>query len=399
MASGFDPYYKWLGIPPEEQPPNHYRLLGLRLFERDPEVIESASDQRMAHLRTYQTGRNSALSQKLLNEVAGAKICLLSPEKHSRYDETLRGAESGEQEAENKPSHRLLIVVLATCTVLLGLVTAVVYFTKGKRTKEAVASEGILASADPVAEDLLALQKHARELSIVGPLGSLHGTRLGQSLWLHMNFQRNTIVEYDKMLFVKDLSGLNHHGICRQGHLVPGRAGDVLQCETPLRLLSAAVNRVPQFTLLAWVRCPRSATTAWWFDENLVNKSLFAVGCGNDLQLRAFSKSKQKTTDPIHLTKLVTPPDQWNFIALRSELREGDTYLTIQVNDQKLTINNPDLFPIQAADIRSRAFFANTPKTQLAELMIFRAALSDANIQALRTKATNLLLQDSTQLF
>ena len=73
MASGFDPYYKWLGIPPEEQPPNHYRLLGLRLFESDPEVIESASDQRMAHLRTYQTGQYSALSQKLLNEVAGAK--------------------------------------------------------------------------------------------------------------------------------------------------------------------------------------------------------------------------------------------------------------------------------------------------------------------------------------
>ena len=92
MASGFDPYYKWLGIPPEEQPPDHYRLLGLRRFERDPEVIEAASDQRMAHLRTYQSGQYSALSQKLLNEVAGAKICLLSPEKRARYDETLRSA-------------------------------------------------------------------------------------------------------------------------------------------------------------------------------------------------------------------------------------------------------------------------------------------------------------------
>ena len=26
----FDPYYRWLGIPPEEQPPNHYALLGIR---------------------------------------------------------------------------------------------------------------------------------------------------------------------------------------------------------------------------------------------------------------------------------------------------------------------------------------------------------------------------------
>ncbi len=29
----FDPYHKWLGIPPDEQPANHYRLLGLELFE------------------------------------------------------------------------------------------------------------------------------------------------------------------------------------------------------------------------------------------------------------------------------------------------------------------------------------------------------------------------------
>ena len=79
MASGFNPYYKWLGIPPEEQPPNHYRLLGLRLFESDPEVIESASDQRMAHLRTYQTGQYAALSQRLLNEVAGAKSACFPP--------------------------------------------------------------------------------------------------------------------------------------------------------------------------------------------------------------------------------------------------------------------------------------------------------------------------------
>ena len=32
-AKGFDPYYRWLGIPPEEQPPDHYRLLGVKVFE------------------------------------------------------------------------------------------------------------------------------------------------------------------------------------------------------------------------------------------------------------------------------------------------------------------------------------------------------------------------------
>jgi hypothetical protein len=46
--SEFDPYYKWLGIPPKDQPANHYRLLGVSLFEPDPEVIASAADSRMA---------------------------------------------------------------------------------------------------------------------------------------------------------------------------------------------------------------------------------------------------------------------------------------------------------------------------------------------------------------
>lgn len=46
MADSFDPYHKWLGISPKDQPPNHYRLLGIELFEGVPDVIESAADQR-----------------------------------------------------------------------------------------------------------------------------------------------------------------------------------------------------------------------------------------------------------------------------------------------------------------------------------------------------------------
>ena len=86
----FDPYYKWLGIPPDEQPPHHYRLLAIKLFEADADVIESAADQRMAHLRDAQGGKNAALSQKLLNEISTAKVELLNPEKKKVYDQTLR---------------------------------------------------------------------------------------------------------------------------------------------------------------------------------------------------------------------------------------------------------------------------------------------------------------------
>ena len=91
MAGTLDPYHVWLGIAPKDQPPNHYRLLSLDLFEADPDVIQNAADRQMAHLRTFQAGKHGALSQKILNEVAAAKICLLSPQKKDAYDQQLRG--------------------------------------------------------------------------------------------------------------------------------------------------------------------------------------------------------------------------------------------------------------------------------------------------------------------
>ena len=90
MAADFDPYYVWLGIPPEEQPANHYRLLSLKLFESNADVIDNAADRQMAHLRTQQTGKHAGLSQRLLNELAAVRICLLDPQKRVAYDHQLR---------------------------------------------------------------------------------------------------------------------------------------------------------------------------------------------------------------------------------------------------------------------------------------------------------------------
>ncbi len=90
MSEEFDPYHEWLGITASEQPPHHYRLLGIAAFEESPTVIENAADQRMAHLRTFQTGRHGGESQRLLNEVAAARICLLNSAKKAAYDQQLR---------------------------------------------------------------------------------------------------------------------------------------------------------------------------------------------------------------------------------------------------------------------------------------------------------------------
>lgn len=90
VTEAFDPYHIWLGIPPDEQPPHHYRLLGIGLFESDPDVISNAADRQMTHVRTFQTGPHSAQSQKLLNELAAARVTLLDPARRATYDAELR---------------------------------------------------------------------------------------------------------------------------------------------------------------------------------------------------------------------------------------------------------------------------------------------------------------------
>ncbi len=54
MTATFDPYHQWLGIPPQEQPPTHYRLLGLSPFESNANVIQTAADRQMGHVKSFQ---------------------------------------------------------------------------------------------------------------------------------------------------------------------------------------------------------------------------------------------------------------------------------------------------------------------------------------------------------
>lgn len=85
----FDPYRKWLGIPPEEQPPNYYRLLGIPLFEGDPDVIINAADRQIGHVRRFQAGKYADVCQRILNELAAARVCLLDPVRKRDYDQRL----------------------------------------------------------------------------------------------------------------------------------------------------------------------------------------------------------------------------------------------------------------------------------------------------------------------
>jgi hypothetical protein len=88
----FDPYWQWLGIEPRARPLTHYSLLGLPLFEADAGRIARAADERMTLIRQFQMGPRGAYTQRILNELATARICLLSPVHKAAYDESLRAA-------------------------------------------------------------------------------------------------------------------------------------------------------------------------------------------------------------------------------------------------------------------------------------------------------------------
>ncbi|WP_417731884.1 hypothetical protein [Rosistilla oblonga] len=86
----FDSLQTWFGIPSQEQPANHYRLLGIELFESSVETIDAGFEQRMTYLHGCSTGEHAEQAEKLMNEVSAARLILLNPEKKASYDASLR---------------------------------------------------------------------------------------------------------------------------------------------------------------------------------------------------------------------------------------------------------------------------------------------------------------------
>lgn len=112
MSGQFDAYHKWLGIPPKDQPPNHYRLLGLTEFTNDPAVIQSAADRQTAHLQTIPPTADCAdVLRQVMQQVKAAELCLLDAGHKAAYDQQLkaqRTAKSGIRKAKPLPKAKPL---------------------------------------------------------------------------------------------------------------------------------------------------------------------------------------------------------------------------------------------------------------------------------------------------
>lgn len=88
--NSFNPYQHWLGIPDTFGVPNHYRLLGLRLFEDLPAAISAAVARAGGILCTHLSGPDAHEARRLLQEIEAARLCLLNPSAKAEYDAALR---------------------------------------------------------------------------------------------------------------------------------------------------------------------------------------------------------------------------------------------------------------------------------------------------------------------
>jgi hypothetical protein len=91
MSQAFDPYREWLGVCSGSTLPSHYELLGLRPLEADLGKINVAYQRQSAKLAGQLDGARADVAQRLMGELAEARMTLLTPTAKRAYDETLAG--------------------------------------------------------------------------------------------------------------------------------------------------------------------------------------------------------------------------------------------------------------------------------------------------------------------
>ena len=106
-----DLYTEWLGIPEGRRPPDYYALLGLPRFCKDKFRIDRAASEALARLDRYQLARDPAKQQalqRMIAEVAKARVGLVDPKRREEYDKTMDGDYGFEEELRGMPEMEIL---------------------------------------------------------------------------------------------------------------------------------------------------------------------------------------------------------------------------------------------------------------------------------------------------
>jgi hypothetical protein len=90
VASNFDPYHAWLGIPQGMRPLNLYQLLGLPPFVAEPPRIAEAAARQLNKVQSQAAGPQADAARRLIDELNQAKAVLLNAASRKKYDAMLR---------------------------------------------------------------------------------------------------------------------------------------------------------------------------------------------------------------------------------------------------------------------------------------------------------------------
>src|SRR5687768_3424681 len=88
-----DFYTTWLGIAPGPRPPDYYTLLGVLPGCADVEQIETAAQEKLDRLDRYSLSTDPLKRdavQRLMNEVARARMTLTAADRRAAYDAELK---------------------------------------------------------------------------------------------------------------------------------------------------------------------------------------------------------------------------------------------------------------------------------------------------------------------
>jgi hypothetical protein len=99
--SDFDPYYRWLGIPRGQRPPNHYRLLGISPKEEDNDLIKAAVERQTLLVKDQKEPEQEQLATRLLYEIQEAGMVILDPYRRKQYDAFLEQSKPPEKQRSN----------------------------------------------------------------------------------------------------------------------------------------------------------------------------------------------------------------------------------------------------------------------------------------------------------
>ncbi|HEY7153701.1 MAG TPA: LamG-like jellyroll fold domain-containing protein, partial [Gemmataceae bacterium] len=234
-----------------------------------------------------------------------------------------------------------------------------------------------------------------------------------QDAVLLMNFDKDTFYQKDGKTYVRDLSGHGNDGLCENVAFTPeGKAGGGLACNGGyLRLRRSLINRLPNYTLMAWIRVEDAQGSDRWIYARTMDQlknSNYALGTdgGGGLGVAAWNQDHQPdfwvNASP---NQSVITKDQWVFVAAR--LRNGGTSqgdLRLIVDDRPYDLHSQ---MVKGPEEGTYDFLGVNLKAVLDEVVLCPRSLSDSEIQAIRRQGiegkslrppTRPLLADQTPL-